>query len=313
MVLSQLLNLETLENMSHKHHFFILAFVLVVGLIFGINSILSPDLEQVGAELRGPQIVYANSNMPLKDSLASENRPFAEGNYAYDERTADFRLVCSAPCPVSKNILDQEFSAISYSLATLRGITQTDIHPNSMPFEVHASEDKVCPPHEKGIAYAKKFTDTNGVRRGLLCFFYDEINYDRSKFPYSTSVHEVTHLFQQERFPRYKGSARALREGMAEMMDSFFLKGSRKDSFCWEGNDWFGDVVNNPHDPHGTGRQLFFELCQIYGFDYDDLPEFFERLDAYDRPVTVSEFVSIINSIVGADTTHLFIDAGLEA
>jgi len=234
-------------------------------------------------------------------------KPFVEGNYAYDERTPDFRFVCTNPCPVSEDILDQEFAAFSYAVSTLRGITQSDLEPFVLPFEAHASEDSVCPRISGALAYANTFKDDNGHTRGITCFFFDELAYDRSKFPYSTSIHEINHLFE---FGKFEFNL-AIFEGLSEMMDSFFVKGSDRDSFCWKNNNWYGEIVNRPNDPHGTGRQLFFELCNQYGFDYDDLPALFGEADKKEGPLTTREFVQTINKIVGTDTSHLFRDAGI--
>jgi len=269
-------------------------------LIESVKEISTPEYEKVPQQVR-------------REGVSAYEKPFASGNYVYDERTADFRLVCARPCPVSKKVLDQEFAAIDYAVSTLRGLTQSNIHQSSMPFEVHASEDSTCPIFsEEALAYAKTFVDANGHQRGLLCFFFDKRLYDRSRFPYSTSVHEVTHLFQHRRLPPLTSAAvRALWEGMAEVLHSFFLKGNIKDSFCWQGNDWSKDIISNPHDPHNIGRQLFFELCDQYGFDYDDLPELFRRMDAKGRAVTTPEFVQIINDITGKNTNHVFRAVGL--
>lgn len=242
-----------------------------------------------------------------KEGYKLNEKNFDEGNYAYDERTIDFRLVCSNPCPVSKQVLEQEFAAISYSISTLRGLTKSEINEDIMPFEVHASEDSRCPTLKSALAYKTAFVDNNGYYRGLLCFFYDKIRYDRSKFPYSTSVHEVTHLFEDGKIQHNS----ILFEGLSEMMESFFVSGNEKNSFCWQGNNWYGQTVNNPHDPHGTGRQLFFELCNEYGFDYGDLPELFRQLDNSGGNVNEMGFVKIINNIVGSDTTSLFRKAGV--
>ena len=48
------------------------------------------------------------------------------------------------------------------------------------------------------VKYGKGYLAYATVRgnRGLLCFFFDKLEYNRDKFPYSTSVHEVTHLFE---------------------------------------------------------------------------------------------------------------------
>src|SRR3989344_7483119 len=62
-----------------------------------------------------------------KEGYSLGEKPFDDRNYSYDERTVDFRLVCKRPCPLTKNILDQEFTAIAYSISTLRGLTQTDL------------------------------------------------------------------------------------------------------------------------------------------------------------------------------------------
>jgi len=130
-----------------------------------------------------------------REGFSLNEKPFVDGNYAYDERTKDFRLVCTNPCPVSESILDQEFAAIAYAVSTLRGITKSDIHEKLLPFEVHASEDIICPDID-APAYMSSFVDSNGHERGQLCFKFDKVQYDRSNFPYSTSVHEVNHLFQ---------------------------------------------------------------------------------------------------------------------
>lgn len=242
-----------------------------------------------------------------KEGYKLNEKPFDEGNYAYDERAVDFRLVCTNPCPVSKQVLEQEFAAIAYSLSTLRGLTKSNIEEEIMPFEVHASEDSRCSMLKTALAYKTTFVDANGHYRGLLCFFYDKLQYDRSKFPYSTSVHEVTHLFEDGKMTHNS----ILFEGLSEMMESFFVKGNEKNSFCWQGNNWYGQTVNNPHDPHGTGRQLFFELCNRYGFDYNDLPELFRQLDNAGGNVNEIGFVKIMNNIVGSDTTALFKEAGV--
>ena len=241
-----------------------------------------------------------------KEGYGLNEKPFDDRDYAYDERTVDFRLVCSDPCPVREEILDQEFAAISYSLSVLRGLTGSDVEEELMPFEVHASEDSRCRFIGYAQAYKTVFVDDNGHSRGLLCFFYDRIDYDRSRFPYSTSVHEVTHLFQDGKIKRND----VIWEGLAEMMESFFLSENEQDSFCWEGNRRYEKLISNPHDPHGTGRQLFFELCERYGFDYDALPALFRELDAR-KNVDEEEFVEIISDVVGRDTSRLFRKAGV--
>ena len=242
-----------------------------------------------------------------KEGYSLSEKPFDNRDYSYDERTVDFRLVCKRPCPLPKNILDQEFAAIAYAVSTLRGLTQSDLDKNVLPFEVHASEDSICPYNPEALAYMTIFTDSNDYNRGLLCFFFDKLPYNRDKFPYSTSVHEVTHLFE---YGKLKHNS-ILWEGLSEMMESFFLKGNDKNSFCWKGNNWYGLIVNNPHDPHGTGRQLFFSLCNQYRFDYDDLPELFRQLKIKGGNVDEKEFVKIINNIVGKDTSDLFRKAGV--
>lgn len=245
-----------------------------------------------------------------REGYSLDEKPFDNRNYAYDERHKDFRLVCTNPCPVSKQVLDQEDAAIEHAIRITRGLTQSDIDKNLLPFEVHASKDDVCPRLKGALAYQSSFTDGNGYSRGKLCFFFDEINYNRDKFPYSTSIHEVMHLFQVNKLPPYTGGSRALWEGLSEMLESFFLKGSGRDSFCWRGNNWWKETqYYNPNDPHGTGRELFFELCNQYGFDYDNLPALFRELEK--RDVDEKGFVDIINNIVGSDTSYLFRNAGV--
>ncbi|MDO8740517.1 MAG: zinc ribbon domain-containing protein [Candidatus Woesearchaeota archaeon] len=247
-----------------------------------------------------------------KEGYTLNEKPFVSGNYEYDERTVDFRLVCKNPCPVSKDILDQEFAAIAYAVSSTRGLTQSDIDKDLLPFEVHASDDGVCPYLSGAAAYMSSFIDQNGYQRGRLCFFYDKINYNRDKFPYSTSVHEVMHLFEYNKVPYGGGKGGSvLWEGLSEMMESFFLRGNERNSFCWQGNAWYKQVLKNSDDAHWVGGDLFFELCNQYGFDYDDLPELFRQLDLKKGNIDVNEFVRIINNIVGADTSYLFRNAGV--
>ena len=248
-----------------------------------------------------------NNVQKRKEGFSLNDKPFDNRNYAYDERTKDFRFVCSSPCPLSKAILDQEFAAINYAVSTLRGLTKSDINEELMPFEVHASEDSRCPTLPNALAYKTAFTDNNGYTRGLLCFFFDKLPYNRDKFPYSTSVHEVTHLFE---YGKYKDND-IIDEGLSEMLESFFLKGNEKSSFCWQGNAWYKQVLKNSDDPHWVGGDLFFELCRQYGFDYDDLPELFRQLKNRKGNVNEAEFVKIINNIVGSDTTAIFKEAGV--
>lgn len=243
-----------------------------------------------------------------KEGYSLNEKPFESGDYSYNERTVDFRLVCSRPCPVSKQILDQEFAAIAYSVSTLKGLTQSNINPELLPFDVHASDDNRCiSDPNRYLAYKTTYVDSNGNSRGLLCFFYDKINYDRSKFPYSTSVHEVTHLFEDGKYKRNS----VIDEGLAEMLESFFLKGNEKNSFCWQGNAWYKQVLKNSDDPHWVGGDLFFELCNQYRFDYINLPELFRQLELKNGNVDEREFVNIINKIVGSDTSQLFRKAGV--
>jgi len=229
-----------------------------------------------------------------------------ESIYAYDEQTPDFRFVCQFPCNVSRAVLDQEFAALSYALATVRGITQSDIDDRLLPFEVHATEDDVCRQIPGGLAYA--YTSYRGGRlKAYLCFFFDVIEYDRSNFPYSTSMHEVTHLFEYLRIEREP----VIYEGLSEMLESFFVKGSIKDSFCWKGNKWYTRASQFNQGPHYVGGNLFFQLCDQYGFDYENLPELFNKIDDKGGSVSAQEFVDIVNEIVEEDTSHLFEEAGV--
>jgi len=238
-------------------------------------------------------------------------KPFVKGNYGYDDRTRDFRFVCSKPCPVQKQILDQESAAISVALSTLRGITKSDINEKLLPFEVHASEDNICPDKGAPAYMSGFFVDSNGYQRGLLCFKFDKVEYDRSNFPYSTSVHEVNHLFQEGKFPEYTGNNRILTEGLSMILDSFFEKGNQKDSFCWQGNNWYSQIASRTDSVHIKGASLFFELCNQYGFDYNNLPELFRQLERKNGNVAVSDFISIVNNIVGDDTSHIFRNVGV--
>jgi hypothetical protein len=289
----------------------VLAVVLVLVVVNRLQSEdtgMAPPLPKELVDL--PMATTTPEHAPApraerREGYTLEEKPFVEGGYSYDERTKDFRLVCARPCPVPEQVLEQEFAAISYAISVLRGVTQADIHPDLLPFEVHASADSLCKEGPWFLAYMdSNFTDANGHRRGLLCFFFDKKEYNRDRFPYSTSVHEVTHLFEYGRIVRHP----VLWEGLSEMMESFFLRSNFRDSFCWEGNDWFGDIIDNPDDPHGTGRQLFFSLCEEYGFDYDDLPALFARLD---RETDTEEFVAIVSDIVGKDTSEVFRKAGV--
>lgn len=266
---------------------------------------LLPEEKVVGLNVPAQQ--NNNQAEQRREGYELNAKPFDERKYEYDERTNDFRLVCSKPCPVSKDIINQEFAAISYAVSTLRGLTKSDLDENIVPFEVHASEDSVCPTNPDALAYMTVFTDAKGYNRGLLCFFFDKLRYDRSKFPYSTSVHEVTHLFEAGKIKHNS----VLWEGLSEMLESFFVKGNDRNSFCWEGNAWYKDVIKRSDDPHWVGGDLFFELCRQYGFDYNDLPELFRQLDSRGGNVDENVFVGIVNNIVDSDTSQLFRKAGV--
>ena len=270
-------------------------------------EILTPLAEEKVISIKDDSKNQINDVQKRREGFSLTDKPFDEGNYAYDERTKDFRLVCINPCPVSKKVLDQEFAAIAYAVSTVRGLTKSDIDESLLPFEVHASEDDVCPMNPTGIAYMTKFTDNNGYSRGLLCFFYDKIPYNRDKFPYSTSVHEVMHLFESNKLPysRQEGGS-VLWEGLSEMMESFFIKGNDLNSFCWKGNNWYKSAIQNSHDAHWVGGDLFYNLCKQHGFDYDDMPRLFDELESKKGDVDNQEFVNIMNRIVGSDTTPLF-------
>lgn len=289
---------------------------IILAIVFLMQNKYSDDGTQLSAPLSEEKIVSINTQSQDKNPLVQTRRegydlnekPFDNENYEYDERTKDFRLVCTRPCPVSKEVLNQEFAAISYAVSTLRGLTQSDLDKNIIPFEVHASEDIRCTFNKtQYIAYMTTFTDNNGHRRGLLCFFFDKINYDRSKFPYSTSVHEVTHLFEVNKLP----PSSVIWEGISEMLDSFFLKGNDKNSFCWEGNSKYTNALKFGNDSHWVGGDLFFNLCKQYGLDYDDLPELFKQLDARNGKIDEKTFVELINKIVDSDTSQLFKNAGV--
>lgn len=290
--------------------------VIILTIVFLMQNKSSDESLQLSTPLLEDRIIGVNTpsqqdasniGQTRREGYDLSERSFDNRDYEYDEQTKDFRLVCSKSCPVGKDVLNQEFAAISYAVSTLRGLTQSDLDKDLLPFEVHASEDPVCPMIPNALAYMTTFKDNNGYSRGLLCFFFDKINYDRSKFPYSTSVHEVTHLFEAGKI---KHNA-IIWEGISEMLESFFVKGNDRNSFCWEGNAWFKDVIKRSDDPHWVGGDLFFELCRQYGFDYDDLPELFRQLDARNGNVDEQTFVGIINKIVGSDTSQLFRNAGV--
>ena len=306
-----------MKNLSHKTISSI-TISIILGF-FVIVIFLVIILTQKGNNIQETNVIpYKSSDRLIKFTTLEETqkttqvkkegylsdieKPFAEGNYDYDERTKDFRLVCENPCPVSKEVLDQEFAAIAHSVSTLRGLTQSDFEGNILPFEVHASDDGICDASPK--EYLAYMTTLNN--RGLLCFFFEKINYNRDKFPYSTSVHEVTHLMESGKVEHNS----VIWEGLSEMMESFFLRGNERNSFCWQGNAWYKNAMQNSHDPHWVGGDLFFELCNQYGFDYDDLPSLFVEADRKGS-LTTTEFVQTINSIVGADTSYLFRNAGL--
>ena len=305
-----------------KHHITLSIFLIIIFIIVILIIIIS--LKQKNVEIKKNDITLTLPEEKVidiseqvkeikrfeekrKEGYNLDDKPFESGDYSYDERTVDFRLVCERNCPVSKNVLDQEFAAIAYAVSTLRGLTKSDINKELLPFEVHASEDSRCPLLQGAAAYKTLYTDSNGYTRGLLCFFYDKINYDRTKFPYSTSIHEVTHLFEHG---KYKANS-VIDEGLSEMLESFFLKGNNKNSFCWQGNAWYKQVLKNSDDPHWVGGDLFFELCNQYGFDYDNLPELFRQFGIRNGNVDEKEFVKIINGIVGKDASSLFRNAGV--
>ena len=312
---------------KNKHHFLLnhitlpifvsIAFILILILLLIFLNQKTKKIQDISFDipLSEERLIsieqevqrIKNIEEKRKEGYSLNEKPFDDRDYSYNERTLDFRLVCKRPCSLPKNILDQEFAAIAYSISTLRGLTQSDLDKNVLPFEVHASEDPICPLNPEALAYMTTFTDSNGYNRGLLCFFFDKLPYNRYKFPYSTSVHEVTHLFE---YGKLKHNA-VLWEGLSEMMESFFLKGNDKNSFCWKGNAWYKQARMVSHDPHWVGGDLFFQLCNQYGFDYDDLPELFRQLKINGGNVDEKEFVKIINNIAGADTSSLFRKAGV--
>ncbi|MBI2667611.1 zinc ribbon domain-containing protein [Candidatus Woesearchaeota archaeon] len=315
---------ESLQGTKHKTKIQIAQIVFILIIFIGIISFsvvfLKQKNQQESEDIILPtklsdRLIRAivpeskeSDNGVKKEGYAFEiEKPFYEGNYEYDERTVDFRMVCERPCPVPRNILDQEFVAISYAVSTLRGLTQSDFEEHILPFEVHASEDSICPLLPTALAYMSTFVDNNGVERGKLCFFFEELNYNRDKLPYSTSIHEVTHLLESGKIEHNS----VIWEGLSEMMESFFLKGNERNSFCWQGNAWYKDIAQNNHDPHWVGGALFFELCNQYGFDYNSLPTLFEEIDKRGE-VSIKEFVNIINNIVGRDTSPLFRNAGVD-
>lgn len=306
---------ETKQSNSTQNILIIAFFAFIIlAVVFLMQNKSSDDGVQLSIHLSEDRIIGVNtpsqqdaSNIgkTRRDGYDLSEKPFDNLDYEYDERTKDFRLVCKRPCPVSKEVLNQEFAGMAYAVSTLRGLTQSDLNKDLLPFEIHASEDSVCQRIPNALAYMTTFTDTNGYNRGLLCFFFDKLYYDRSKFPYSTSVHEVTHLFEAGKMNHNS----VIWEGISEMLESFFVKGNDKNSFCWEGNAWFKEVLKRSDDPHWVGGDLFFELCRQYGFDYDDLPELYRQLDARNGNVDEKEFVKIVNNIVGSDTSKLFRDA----
>lgn len=283
-------------------------------LLFFRNPSVSEEVEPLGPTELVETVTQITAPQPApvvvekrREGYAPEEKPFEDGDYAYDQRTPEFRLVCTRQCPVSKVILDQELAAITYAVSTLRGLTKSDINKELLPFEVHASEDKRCPVLKGAAAYQTTYVDVTGNSRGLLCFFYEKMLYDRSKFPYSTSIHEVAHLFLRGKYEFHP----VIDEGLAEILDSFFLKGNERNSFCWRGNEWYAPGPG-VHDPHPVGRAMFFKLCKEYGFDYEDLPELFGQINQRGGYVSQKDFVGIINNIVGADTSVLFREAGVK-
>jgi len=244
--------------------------VLVAFLVFFLIFLSQRTVDEGEADFRRPSelidtVKQVSSpeqvDSPIgirREGFSPSDKPFAAGNYDYDKRTKDFRMVCTRPCPVDEKTLDQEFTAISYAVSTLRGLTKSDFDSLILPFEVHASEDKICPINPGALAYATTFEDDNGYRRGLSCFFFEQLSYNRDRFPYSTSIHEVTHLME---FNNIESNS-PLYEGLSEMMESFFLKGNERTSFCWQGNNWYEEEqYSNPHDPHT-------ELAENYSLPY---------------------------------------------
>src|SRR3989344_288909 len=86
------------------------------------SDIIVPLAEEKIIAIKDDPQSQNNNIQKRREGFSLNEKPFDEGNYAYDERTRDFRLVCSKPCPVSKEILDQEFAAINYAVSTLRGL-----------------------------------------------------------------------------------------------------------------------------------------------------------------------------------------------
>lgn len=307
--------------------FIILGVVLIAAVVFVIIGLSQRMNENGGVTLldepKGETITGIDAPAPQEISVETRKEGVADYgtqtdfiNFDYDERTNDFRLLCASPCPVSNDVLDQEFASIAHSIQVMRGVTQSDIDSSLLPIDVHASEDVFCPFYDYAGAYSNTFFDGNKYR-GQLCFFYDTVPYDRSNFPYSTSIHEVMHQFQYYKLPRgeRQEGGHILWEGLAEMMESIFLRANDKLSYCADKGTWWLDrfeANDNEYttEAHNAGRALFVDLCLSHGFDYDDLPALFDGMEA-GTLTTDADFVNLMSQVVGEDTRATFAKYGV--
>lgn len=273
---------------------------------FDCGACPEPEAEVV-IEVEVPELEPVVPPQPEVIEVAKE---WDDTEYEHDFRSEDYRVVCKPNCRIAEPGVERTFRDVGTTYKFLKELTQSDIHPDLLPFEYHVSSDSTCNFERKGgfdqIAYASGFTDAGGTYRGLVCYDQDQYNINPAVL-----THEITHLFQFRKFPSGGANEQLVTEGFADIVGSLSLLNNQVGSFCWDGNDIDGKFSSFPAGVgYPQGRQLFFELCDEYSFDVDDIPELFDKLEQ-DRPANTYGFILVINNIVGEDTTQTFVNNGI--
>ena len=275
-----------------KNKILLISLVCVVVLVSGCLDSNQKD-DSTKSAIEETQINYRTS--------------FDDYNYQLELKNEDFRLVCIQGCSASDERFNESFSDLSRYVSLLKEVTKTNIVEEYAPFEAHATEDFRCKfASENTLAYANVMRDGNNITRGLMCLKSNEIATD------VIVVHELTHLWRLNRFPYNDAPEKLISEGFAGVMSSLSYPSNTNNSFCWEGNSPAVRGSGSSYEDrlYAKGRQLFYELCIDHGFDTDDVPELFNKLDK-NPPSNAEEFVLIINEVVGEDTTKTFEKAGV--
>jgi hypothetical protein len=223
-----------------------------------------------------------------------------------------FRVVCQEPCTLSDDVLTAQYRGFASARSVLLPVTGVDLPASSVPFDLHIQGDAWCGPHQAGgfAGWSGTYWDQLGPP-GLMgvgsyaCLFLPENGHDMSPAAVERQdqqmlqIHEFVHcLFYKRHFASYEDFAYAL---------SFYVSGS--------------PPVTDPCSPQldflGYGR-LVYSLCMEHGFQYPDLAPALQQLaDLYDHGLgvygewtTVFQFRTILEAILGSDTSQTFLDLG---